>query len=83
MTNLNQSELVSLIEKALEVEPGKVSKETKAKDIEKWDSLGHLSILVALDKHYDGKVSGIHQIATADSVSKIAELLQEKSLLNS
>jgi acyl carrier protein len=51
------------------------------KEIEEWDSLGHLAILVALDKKFNGKVSKIDEMASADTVKKIINLLKLNKLI--
>jgi acyl carrier protein len=48
--------------------------------MEDWDSLGQLSILVALDKHFKGKISSLSEIAEANSVPKILTILKKNSI---
>ena len=81
MSKITQAELVSAIEKALELQAGTVTENTAATEIESWDSLGQLSILVALDKLCDGKIANIAGMAEADSVGKILALLRQHSVL--
>ena len=45
-----------------------------------WDSLGHLSILSALDKVTDGKVSEIRDFNDVSSVSQIIKLFNDHNL---
>lgn len=80
---MNESEknIIELIESALEVEKGILTEESALGSVESWDSLGHLSILAELDKHFDGKVAGINEMAEADSIKKILELLKNNSLV--
>ena len=73
--------ILKIIANALELEPENISLNTGMDDVEKWDSLGHLSILVALDKNIDGNISGITDLATADSVSKIVDILKQHNCL--
>ena len=81
MSLIERNDLISLIEVALEQDSGSLSQNSRAEDIEKWDSLGHLNILVALDSQCNGKVAGISAMATADSIQKIIEILENNSLL--
>lgn len=81
MSKIIQSEVLAVIEKSLELDAGSILENTNATTIEKWDSLGHLSILVALDKLFDGQIAGIDEIAEANSVGKILALLRQHSLL--
>ena len=78
---MNSSEVIKLIEKILEVKPGSITENTFAKDIESWDSMSHLSILVNLDKKLNGKVAEINEIAEADSVKKILVALKDHKLI--
>ena len=50
-------------------------------DIEEWDSFGHLGILVALDKKFDGKVASISEMASATTVKKMIDLLISNKLI--
>lgn len=81
MSSISQANVIAVIEKALEMEAGLLREDTRAEDIETWDSLGQLSMLVALDKLFDGKVANITDMAEADSVAKILNILKLHSLL--
>lgn len=81
MSKITQADVMSAIEKALELQPGSLAEAARANEIESWDSLGQLSILVALDKLFDGKIAGIAEMAEADSVGKILAILRQNSLL--
>ena len=62
---------------------GKVYKKSSQKNLEQWDSLGHLSIITALDKATKGKTSKIKALADADSVKKIIDILAKNKILKS
>lgn len=81
MINVNGEEVIRVIEDALQLEKGGLNINSSTANVEGWDSLGHLSILIALDKLFDGKVAGIADMATADSVSKIIQVLKDNSLI--
>ena len=80
MTEDCKSKVIMIIEKALEIETGALSEDSDADTVENWDSLGQLSILVSLDKHFDGKISSLSEMAEANSVSKILKILDENSI---
>jgi len=80
---MNSNEIIKLIEKILEVKPGSITENTLAKDVESWDSMSHLSILVSLDKKLSGQVAEINEIAEADSVKKILVALKAHKLITS
>lgn len=81
MSKITQSEVIAVVEKALEMKPGLLGENTRAEDVEMWDSLGQLSILVALDKFFDGKIANINEMAEADSMAKIMNILRQHSLI--
>jgi acyl carrier protein len=81
MAKVSQSQVMAVIEKALEIKPGQLGENTRAEDVDIWDSLGQLSILVALDQLFDGKIANINEMADADSVPKILSILKQHSLL--
>ena len=81
MTKKNEQDVLNTIEVALEISSGSVALDTIADNVEGWDSIGHLSILMALDKLFEGKVANINEIAEANSVPKILEALRKHSLI--
>lgn len=81
MSNITQSEVIAIIETALEIKSGLLNETTRSEEIENWDSLGQLSILVALDKLFDGKIANLTEMAEADSMPKILDILKQHSLI--
>lgn len=81
MSKISQSDVIAVVEKALEMKPGSLKENIRAEEIASWDSLGQLSILVALDKLFEGKIASINEMAEADSMTKILNILRQKSLL--
>lgn len=81
MSKVSQPDVIAAIEKALELKPGSLREGTRAEEVGSWDSLGQLSILVALDTLFDGKIAGIHEMAEVDSIGKILVILRQHSLL--
>ena len=75
-----KSMIMEIIEKSLELKPGILEEDSDSESIEDWDSLGQLSILVALDKHFKGKISSISEMAEANSVPKIITILKKNSI---
>ena len=78
MNNIKE-EVVQIISKALEVD--KISIDSSVSNTEEWDSLGHLSILVSLDKRFDGGVAGIKEMAAVDSVRSVLKILKDNNLI--
>jgi acyl carrier protein len=81
MIKLTEQDVLKTIQKALGTDGAKVTLQSKAADIESWDSLGHLGILASLDKTFEGKIAPIEGMAAVDSVPKILELLKKNSLI--
>lgn len=81
MSTVSQSEVIAVIEKALEMKPGSLSENTRAEEVATWDSLGQLSILVALDKCFSGKIANITEMAESDSIPKILATLKQHGLI--
>ena len=78
---MNEVIILETIQKALDAPVGSITIKSTSENTELWDSLGHLSILVALDKIYDGKISEINELADADSSQKIINVLRNHSLI--
>jgi len=74
-------DVFSCISKGLNIPIKKIKINSSDKDFEEWDSLGHLNILLSLDKILKGKVITIKTIAEAYSVKKILTILKKNKLL--
>jgi hypothetical protein len=58
-----------------------LAEEWHTKNIEKWDSLGHLNILTELDKSLKGKAFKLGALAKAYSIKEIVKVLKSHKLL--
>ncbi len=70
-----------IVANALELPLERVQESDSIETMEAWDSLGHLNILVALDKKLSGKVAKIPDFADATSIQKLADLLEQHRLI--
>tara|TARA_B110000971_G_scaffold180528_1_gene187039 strand:- start:1074 stop:1310 length:237 start_codon:yes stop_codon:yes gene_type:complete len=77
---MKENELIQLIKKSLKTKQ-KIDINSKSNNIEEWDSIGHLILLSNLDKKLKGATSNIADIATADSVKKIINILKKNKLI--
>ena len=77
---INDSKVVEIINDVLKLEKGSVSINSSSENTEEWDSLAHLSILVALDNYLEGRASKLSNLATATSVRAILEVFAEYGL---
>jgi len=80
-SQITKEEVFICIAQALEINPKKINIHSKTLDVEEWDSFGHLAILVALDKKFDGKVASISEMASATTFKKIIDLLISNKLI--
>lgn len=76
---ITYDELCLLVENILELEPGVVSGQSKDWYNE-WDSLGHLGILVALDKRLNGRCKDIRELGSTASIDYIYNVLKDNGL---
>lgn len=81
MAKVNEQTVLETMQIALKLGDRKIMLDGSVENIEEWDSLGHLSILTALDELFHGQVAGIKKLASADSVKKILGILKKNSLI--
>lgn len=81
MSENGVSIVLETIAKALDLPADRLNEDSSMQNLPVWDSLGHLNILVALDKHYFGRIAKISELAKATSVREIAAILQRHGLL--
>ena len=79
---ITKKQAISCISKALKVPISKIDINSSDRHFERWDSLGHLEILMNLDKALKGKAIKIEELAQAFSVKKIFSILKKNKLLN-
>ncbi len=75
------SQVTNIIAKALGLPPGSVQEGDPIDSSAAWDSLGHLRILTALDKAFDGQAAKVSGLAKATSVKAIVTLLHEHRII--
>jgi acyl carrier protein len=76
----NKEQLLILISKALKIPKKKINMDLKLGELEEWDSLGQLEILIKIDKETRGKASKIKNLSSCDSVQKIYTSLKKNKL---
>ena len=67
---MNLQEKLALIEEVLDVETGSLTPETLLAEVDEWDSIAALSLIVMLDEKFEKTVSGA-QIKALESVNYI------------
>ena len=77
----SENDLFFEIETALELAKNSINHNSSNENTEKWDSLGQLTILSALDELFDGAIADIPEIANSYSVSSILDVLRKNKLI--
>ena len=71
-------EFAQVVAIGLEVDPSLVSGDTQAVEIETWDSLGHLTLLMHLEKVFDGLTADMPEVGGATSVRELYDCFAKK-----
>ena len=79
-TMISDSKVIEIIGDVLNLQNGIVSINTSSENTDEWDSLEHLSILVALDQYLEGKAGELTELASATSVKGILEVFAKNGL---
>ena len=74
MTSMNLQEKLTLIEEVLDVAEGSLTPETLLAEVDEWDSIAALSLIVMLDEKFEKTVSGV-QIKALASVNDILDYM--------
>lgn len=78
---LNQSEILrevqNIFREVFDNTELVVTRETTANDIEPWDSLNHMVLVVAIEKHFDVKF-GLAALQSFEKVGNMIDLIEEK-----
>ena len=74
-----EQKILNVIAKSLELDNSQITIETTSNDLEEWDSLGHLSLLMELDKAFNDVSEKAPQLASASTVKEIVDAVVEHS----
>jgi acyl carrier protein len=74
-------ELLKHIAKALEVNESEITIESSSQTVDVWDSLGHITILSAIDDLTNGASAELADLTQVSSVKEIVKVLSENGLL--
>ena len=80
MSMVSTLEILAAIKEALELE-AEPTIEDNIRTLEEWDSLGHLSILIKIDRLLGGKAAKIGELGKAESIKEIIDILASKGLV--
>ena len=81
MVKISKKELIDLVMKALDFPKKKYKNTSSLNNSENWDSMGHLNILILLNKKLLGKAKNISELSNANSIEKITKILNKKKLI--
>ena len=71
--------LARLFHEVFDHDPGRFSKETLPEDVAKWDSLGHMNLVGALEREFELEFE-IDEIMEMASVARILEILKARGV---
>ena len=74
---INEKKVIEIVQSSLKLESGSISIDSSSENVDEWDSLEHLSILVAIDEELKGKAGEIDDLAKATSVRGILEAINK------
>jgi acyl carrier protein len=77
---MKKDDLCTLIKEALDADDN-IDINSSSDNVPEWDSLGHLSILTALDDATNGKASSLSDLSEATSVIKIVDILKSNEII--
>ena len=77
---MTTKELLKTVQQALGLKEPVVLNDS-VDTLKDWDSIGHLAILVAMDKKLSGKAGKIKKLVNCQSVKTLADVLKKNKLL--
>lgn len=77
---MSESKLIQTIAEALELPPDKITSQTSSDNIEAWDSLKHLDIVLNVERTYNVKFK-TSEISELVSVERIEQALRQHHAL--
>ncbi len=73
---MNRQEIINLIEDTLELDLNSVGESTQLADLDEYDSMAKLSIIVLADDEFDKKLTG-EQMREFKTIGDIVSFLQD------
>jgi acyl carrier protein len=70
-----------LLAEVLQISPANITDDLTMKDVDVWDSLKHMELVVSLEEHFRLQLS-FDEIVAMQSVREIKRVLRERSVLS-
>ncbi len=72
-----ENRVINLVKKVFKLNDNQISINTKESDINNWDSLGHLNLILELEKEFNIKINVIDALKL-DNIKDIVTYLENK-----
>ncbi|MGI5892701.1 MAG: acyl carrier protein [Bacillota bacterium] len=72
---MTRNEKIALLEETFELEEGELKEDMKLDELEAWDSMAKLSLIVLMDDEFDKKLTG-EQIKSFKTVKDILDFME-------
>jgi len=77
MSDKNEDLIINIISESTCIDKTNLTINSKASDFAKWDSLGHVKIMLAIEKKKKVKLN-VSTMSKLDSIKKIIDYLKDK-----
>jgi len=75
--NINNHEIFEIISNKIKINISELNLNSKITDIQEWDSLANLQIIMELEKKYKIKIN-FTELITVDQISDLIEIIKNK-----
>lgn len=72
-----EQQIIALVAEALGIPAASLNASSSSGNVLAWDSLGHIAVLELLDREFDRVTAGSPQLAQAESVQEIVDILSK------
>ena len=79
---MNEKKFFRIVEEALEIKKNSINIESSTENVENWDSLGQLKILMSLDNLTEGRSAKINELASIDNIKDYIIILKKYKIVS-
>lgn len=80
MKEKDKEKILKVITNALGLKE-RIKEDDTMDTVQEWDSLGHITVLTALDKEFEGRLADVQGLAGVSSVRGIFTLLEKEGII--